>query len=471
MKRIIIAFLVLAFMLACVPTPKEDVIVPKTEEVLVPVQPFENQAVSDSTSNTVTENGVTVVFDAAVTLPDGDKLPSYQLLPGAYSEEQVFAMTKALFSDAMLYDAGEPTKDEIYPQLLAALEKLEEVKANPDVYEGGTAEYQREVDELQKAYNAAPDADSLKPAAMELAKSDLDHTAVFGGRGDCGKESLASLFVQTLTSPDSPERAFLQFTNNNRYIGISAASKLYPELTLPEPMISADSAIETAKRLAEQFGIADYAYAAIEPGARIDDLTGRYEADPAETPYLVYFTRCMNGVQVTFDATPSAGGQFGSSYAEEMPYERLTVGVDSQGICFVQWKGLCAVASCIDENCKVLSLEEAETRAAKYLSFLYPISDALNETNTEGQAQPLLETQRGSIQSSTVRIDRIVLGWMQVRDGASTKESRLVPAWDFFGTVERTYENGETVVTDGGLYSLLTLDAATGARIDRENGY
>ena len=110
-------------------------------------------------------------------------------------------------------------------------------------------------------------------------------------------------------------------------------------------------------------------------------------------------------------------------------------------------------------------------QAAKYLSFLYPISDTLNDANTEGQAQSLTETQRGSVQSCTVHIDRIVLGWMQVREGASARESRLIPVWDYFGTVERTYENGETVVTNGGLYSLLTLDAATGARIDRELGY
>ena len=471
MKKICICFLAFSLLLACVPTPEQDAVISKTETVNVSVQTLDTDLTPNSYRKNVSENGVTVEFDAAVTLPDSEKLPSYQLLPGAFSEEQVFTMTKALFGNSTLYDAGEPTKDEIYPQLLAALEELEKVKANPDAYEGGTAEYQRAVEELQSAYNAAPDADSLKPKALELARSDLDHTAVFGCRGDCGKSSLAMLFVQTLTSPDSPERAFLRFTNNSRYIGFSAASKLYPELTLPEPVISADSAIETAKRLAEQFGAVDYAFAAIEPGARIDDLTGRYEADPTETPYLVYFTRCMDGMQVTFDATPSAGGQFGSAYAEEMPYERLTVGVDSQGICFVHWNGLCSVGSCINENCEVLSLEDAAAQAAKYLRFLYPVSDALNDANSDGQAQPLTQTQRGSVLSSTVHIDRIVLGWMQVRNDVSARDSRLIPVWDFFGTVERTYENGETVVTGSEPYSLLTLDAATGARIDRENGY
>ena len=471
MKRIAMILLSFALLLSCVPTPEEDTVISKTEESTVQVQTLDHDSVSTDYLNTITENRVVIDYSSKVEMPDSNTLPSYQLLPGMFTEEQVFAMVNALFGDVPLYEPGEPTKAEIYPQLLAALEKLEEVKANPDAYEGGTAEYQRAVEELQAAYNAASDADSRKPKALELAKSDFDHTAVFGCCGDCGKPTLAGLFVQTLTSPDSPERAFLRFTNSSRYIGINAASKLYPELTLPEPMITKDSAIETAKRLVEQFGAGDFSYAAIEPGARIDDSTGRYEADPTETPYLVYFTRCMNGMQVTFDATPSAGGQFGTYYAEEMPYERLTVGVDSQGICFVHWNGLCSVGSCINENCEVLSLEVAAAQAAKYLSFLYPISDALNDANADGQAQSLTETQRGSVLSSTVHIDRIVLGWMQVRTDASARDSHLIPVWDFFGTVERTYENGETVVTGNELYSLLTLDAATGARIDRENGY
>jgi hypothetical protein len=458
-------------LLACVPTPDEDPVISKVDESGVSVQALDPDVLPNEFRHTFTENRVVIDVSAKVEKPDGKKLPSYALSPGAFSEEQVFAFVKALFGDSPIYEPGEPTKAEIYPQLLAALEELEKVKADPGAYEGGTAEYQRAVDELQQAYNTAPDSDSLKPKAMTLAASDIDHTAVFGCCGDCGKPARATLFVQTLTSPDSPERAYLRFTNSSRYIGISAANKLYPELILPEPMVSADGAIETAMRLAEQFGAVDYTFVAIEPGARIDDSTGLYEADPAETPYLVYFTRCMNGVQVTFDATPSAGGQFGSSYAEEMPYERLTVGVDSQGVCFVQWNGLCAVQTCLDEDCEIISLEQAAEQAAKYLSFLYPASDALNDANAEGHAQSLAETRRGSVRTSTVHIDRIVLGWMQVRNGASARDSKLIPVWDFFGTIERTYENGETVVTEGGLYSLLTLDAATGARIDRENGY
>jgi len=204
---------------------------------------------------------------------------------------------------------------------------------------------------------------------------------------------------------------------------------------------------------------------------RRDPYTGWYEADPNETPILVFFTRCMDGVQVTFDAHEYAESNFGEAYAEPMPYERLTVGVDSQGVCYVFWNGPVTIGNCIEENCKILSVDQAAQQAAKYLSFLYPVSDEINDANIEGQAQSQEQLSRGSVQTSTVIIDRIVLGWMQVREGSSVKNSRLVPVWDFFGTVIREYQSGETVVIDPGLFSLLTLDAQTGARIDRGHGY
>ena len=466
MRRFFILLLALS-QLACVPTPERDAVVSKADPDVLWI-PTDSASIADA--GTFTENGVTVTFCASVELPDSETLPRYELRPGAFSEEQVFAFVKALFGDAPIYEPGEPTKDELYPALLSALEELETVKANPDACEGGTAEYERTVNELQQAYNAAPDAVSLRSKTLALAKSDVDHTAVFGCRGDCGRPTLATLFVQTLTDANTDACAYLRFQNSGRYVGISHANRL-AALEVPAPLVSERDAVETAIDLVNRMGVTDMRFAAVEPGARIDDATGWYEADPDETPVLVYFTRCMDGMQVTFDATPSAGGQFGSSYAEEMPYERLTVGVDSKGICFAEWTGLCAVASCIDADCRVLTQEQAKAQAANYLRFLYPVSDALNDANTDGQAQPLTQAQRGSVTASTVKIERIVLGWMQVRSGASARESRLVPVWDFFGTVERTYENGETIATCGGLYSLLTLDAVSGARIDRESGY
>ena len=178
MKRLIIGCLLVSLLLACVPTPEEDPVISKVDGSGVSVQVIDPDVLPNEFRHTFTENRVLIDVSAKVEKPDGKKLPSYALAPGAFTEEQVFAFVKALFGDSPIYEPGEPTKAEIYPQLLAALEELEKVKADPGAYEGGTAEYQRAVDELQQAYNDAPDSDSLKPKAMTLAASDIDHTAV-----------------------------------------------------------------------------------------------------------------------------------------------------------------------------------------------------------------------------------------------------------------------------------------------------
>jgi len=471
MKRIIILCLICTLLLACAPTPEEDAVISKREDNTTSAAVIDKAQTATEYQETLTENGVTIEFSASVTAPDGDRLPSYALSAAGFSEEQLPVIVKALFGDEPIYESGEPTKEELYPQLLAALEKLEEVKSNPNAYEGGIQSFQDDVNELQAAYNAAPDSDTLIQKTVAFATNDEDHSGVFSCRGKSGKSTYATLFMNTPIGANSEEKAFLSYRNPERYAGISCARESNPTLAVPDPVVSQEEAVKTATALVERMGITDYRIAGYEPGVRRDPYTGWYEADPNETPILVFFTRCMDGVQVTFDAHEYAESNFGEAYAEPMPYERLTVGVDSQGVCYVFWNGPVTIGNCIEENCKILSVDQAAQQAAKYLSFLYPVSDEINDANIEGQAQSQEQLSRGSVQTSTVIIDRIVLGWMQVREGSSVKNSRLVPVWDFFGTVICEYQSGETVVIDPGLFSLLTLDAQTGARIDRGHGY
>lgn len=471
MKRILILCLSLALLLACVPTPEEGAVISKAESSTLSSSAFKSEQIQAEYRKTLTENKVTVAFDAAVQKPDGDCIPSHSLRACGISEQQLSAIVKALFGDAPVYDFGQQTKEDLYPALLEAMELLEKVKANPDQYEAGVDFYQDEVNDILEEYNAAPDSSALVPKEVVYAINEEDRSGVFGCCGRGGRSTNATLFVNTAIDSKSDTNTFLTYQNPNSYTGISLAREVVHDLTVSDPLISKEEAIETAVALAERMEMTDLKVAGAEPGVLKVPNTGWYEADPNETPYLVFFTRCMDGVQVTLDTHIYSENDFGKAYVEPMAYERLTVGVDSKGVCFVQWNGPVSVENRPNENCPILGVDQSAAQAAKYLSFLYPVSDALNDANAEGQAQSLLETQRGSVQSCTVHIDRIALGWMQVRDGASAKESTLIPVWDFFGTVERTYENGETERIEGGLVSLLTLDAQTGARIDRKQGY
>lgn len=465
MKRLILLLAVLC-LLACVPTPETEAVIVKdgTAKANEPtLQLADPPAVFQAT---YTESGVTVCFDAVPNTPETERIASYALHAAGFRDEQLAGFVRAFFGDGPVYEPGEPTKDELYPQLLAALELYEQVKANPGAYEAGADAYRADVEELQQAYNAAPDADELVVKAAAFERNET--SGGFGCRGDGGRDTMATLIV---FSEGVEDQSLMRYQNPSRYVSESYAKSVSPGLTLSAPQVDRDEAIRIASDLAQTLCGDVLRYAGCERGARVSDATGWYEQDSNETPLLVYFTQVVDGMQIGFDAHPSASGTADQNYADALRYERLTIGVDSRGVCFAEWQAPVTVGETLCEDCAILTVDAACERAASYLRFLYPASGAIDSANTEGQATSLDALNRGSVQASAIEIRRIVLGWMQVRSGASALESKLIPVWDFCGTVTRTYENGEAVTTGDEDALLLTLDAVTGARIDRALGY
>ena len=465
MKRLILLLAVLC-LLACVPTPETEAVIVKdgTAKANEPTLPLADPPAE--CLMTYAEGGVTVCFDAVPDTPETERIASYALHAAGFTDQQLAGFVHAFFGDGPVYEPGEPTKEELYPQLLAALERYEQVKANPGAYEAGADTYRADAEELQQAYNAAQDADQLIPKAVAFARNET--SGAFGCRGDGGRSTMATLVV---FSEGVEAQSLMRYQNPSRYVPESYAKSVSPGLTLNAQNIDQDEAIRIATDLAQALCGNTLRYAGCERGARVSDATGWYEQDPDETPLLMYFTRCIDGMQIHFDEHPSASGTADQNYADALCYERLIVGVDSKGVCFAEWQAPVTVGETLCEDCAILSADAVCERAASYLRYLYPASGAIDSANTEGQAASLDALNRGSVQASEIEIRRIVPGWMQVRTGASVLESKLIPVWDFFGTVTRTYENGESVTTGGKSVCLLTLDAETGARIDRALGY
>lgn len=82
-------------------------------------------------------------------------------------------------------------------------------------------------------------------------------------------------------------------------------------------------------------------------------------------------------------------------------------------------------------------------------------------------------------QSAEIKITKIQLGYMRVRDDDSSTEGRLIPVWDFYGTwksQEMVYENGSdepvvgSVAMDRVGVPLLTIDACDGSVVQRVRG-
>ena len=475
MKRILILSLALLLLLACVPTPTEEYVLQKTEETVAAVAPLNKEDAEKAVSASFTENGTEITFDAEPELPACDHVWSERADAVTFEAYDLARMVKALFGDAELYECGELTKQEIEPALLRALEQLEEVKAHPEQYEAGAAVYQAEVNELQTQYNNALDQDVLKP--VEIGWMHNEYASYFCCRADLGRESYASVTINNQYPPESgidDYNSYLIFQYRDLYESMTKLRRDDPNVKQPQPSVSKEQAIETAAALVSQMGANHMEFAACEEGLRIDSMTKQIASDAYEhAAWLVYFTYSADGMQTTYDPAWMTSFEADETeiFSAPMYYERITVGVDEDGIVFVDWRGPTAVGETVNENVLMLSTDEIVKRAAKYFSYLYPVSKALQNASNDGNAVSADTLSRGSVVSCTIQITRITLGWTQIVSKGTNRTSTRIPVWDFFGSVKRTYENGETEVTDGGLFSLLTLDASTGARIDRNLGY
>ena len=431
----------------CVPTPEENFVVYN--------DPLDTQ--NDGLFNradypveyacSFEENGVEVIFSADIIVPETDSFPSYELKSRDFTDQQVQQIVQALYGEAIVYEPYKLTKKEIEPELLEALEALQNRKNKTEGADDETPLefYESALLEVQERYNAAPDADSLIPAEL-LLKPTKDGGSIFSCRGDLKKKKFATLRIRNQGDAIEGQNSYLLFQNPDRYVGWSSAIHRSPSMPLDDGTISTEDAVRIASELVQKMGGTDMSVAYCERGVLYDE-TGQYDNPDYESEVLlISFTRC------------SAKG--------------VSVAIDKDGaVAFAEWDGPVEIIKCITEQCAIMPFEKVIQYVTKYLSYYFPVSDVLNAVNSEGQAQSLEQISRGSVLSCKIRINKLVLGWMQVSLGSSNQTSCLIPVWDVFGTIERVYENGESDVYYGNEKSLLTIDAVTGKSISRERGY
>lgn len=471
MKKLFVILLSLALLLACVPTPEEEYVIQKNADRPNASAPSETEDIPTHISASFTENGVEIAFDAEPELPDCEHLFSVRSDAVSFETYDLDRIVKALFGDATLYDFDRPLKKDLEADLLQALQDLAEVKAHPERYEAGVEYYQGLVDDLQKEYNAAPDADELTPITVGW-KTNGDAT-YFCCRGDVGGR-FGRLSILNQHTQEDDVNSYLTFWYQYYYKSLTDVRRDDPNAPQPNPAVSREEAIRIATELVSDLGANHLAFAACEEGLPEDLYIQQLAPDAYEhAAWLVYFTYARDGMQTVYDPTFTASGEQDDhqTYAMPLYYERITVAVDESGVVFLCWRGPTEDREAVSDDVPALPTDTLLPIAAKYLSYLYPTSIAIQEANDADQAVSLDALSRGSVVLCSIRITRITLGWTQTVSGGTNRTSTRIPVWDFFGSVTRTYENGETEVSENDLVSLLTLDASTGARIDRKLGY
>lgn len=460
------------FTTACQPTPERPVVIGKDSGASLNSVQYKKTDFPTIYQDSYSKNGANIVFDASVELPDSDKIPTYKISQTTFAQDQVDSIIKALFGDTQMYAPAEVTKSELEPAYVKALSDLKSKQDNPDQYENSEEYYQEQADELKEQIENAPDSDTLDPIDTKLKKSEQG-TEHWSGRGDLGKDQMASLLI--LNNTDSSalgNDSFLKFRNGSAYMDMSTLIPVMQDNGPAKLKITKEEAIQKADDAVRRLGADNMGYAACATGV-MENTDGHYTSDyDPQRPqaYLVYYTRNLSGVPVTYDLRSSSNDFAEDSYTVSTMYERITVAVDDTGVTYIRWQGPINIDGISVENNKIVPFEDVITLAKNQLGYSYAAYDE-NRPQPSGpsQAQASSPIDNGRIVGNDVHIQRITLGFMQlpIKD---ENRGELVPVWDFFGYSETVYENGTRAAHYQNDKSILTINAINASVIDRERG-
>ena len=184
-----------------------------------------------------------------------------------------------------------------------------------------------------------------------------------------------------------------------------------------------------------------------------DTETGGYTREKQiAAGYQFHYVRKINKIPITYTMEYGGGLESMESEMETWCYEVLDLVVNADGVEYLEFDNRYDEGEVKTENLKLLSFDEIMKIYEKMM--LVQNADTLNYE-----------------QERIYHINRITFGYTRIYEPASDpKNGILVPAWDFFGGFESTYE-GVTSTNNMTYQSYLTINAIDGSIIDRNLGY
>lgn len=202
---------------------------------------------------------------------------------------------------------------------------------------------------------------------------------------------------------------------------------------------------EESRAIADSFVQAiwsDMVFDSIDP--ELEDLPeDRYQG---QYGYRVYYRREVDGIPVTPVSMQIRRYAMEDNVMPPLPYERLYVDVDAEGIFRFRYEYPAQIGEQIMQDVQLLPFDQIMT--------------------VFGSIAPLTIASTEHGESNSLHIDRIELGYMCVQMKDDPARYQLVPVWDFFGTYSVSGE-----VYSHYMEPRVTINAIDGTVIDRKYGY
>jgi|AGTN01.2.fsa_nt_gi hypothetical protein len=411
-----------------------------------------------------TEGNFTLSVNAAVFVPDADRMPIIRVEAGEFTQEMVTGLWDELVGDTVLLrrESDALTKGELEPMILTMRQNIAEYDTIP--YHTKTKEQmEEELARLEAQYNSAPEEIAMIQADSILRETEYrnEGTAYMSAGGD--SEGYTMGFLVNNAIKDSAGytiiNARMDFYTDESWHNFGQAGTITVDgdTRLDEAV---KQYIRTtpaeAKRIVEDFcanmGMPMKVYSMELVN---DEETGAYDGVVAPAANYAYRIECVRVVEGNLPVAMINGGTYLNQegveeYSRQWSYEELEFLVNDSGIMSMVWSA---------------PLETGEVKVQD--SALLPFSDI--QSIFEKMMRITYEAQAKGLENLICDVSDVRLEMMRIVEQDSLENGLLVPAWNFYGKSELHYSEGEG--NRAAYQALLCINAIDGSVIDPHKGY
>lgn len=443
MKRLFLIFLSLVLLLACVPTPEEEFVVNKgdnvTEQKIQNEQMTDAQFFPDRWDEDPIEVNEYLKLDirAEIVQKEDGKYPAFRTKPASWTQEEVVALLNRMLPPPVEKTIAMETKDDVrksYQNWLADLEKSQELIAS-----GGDADYalmsQEEIDGIAKDYQKrieeAPETLEVESVSDYSALKMNTEAAVY--RLSDGTKAFICAYSYPETGEASLSVAF--DCDNQAYIYYQYQNERERELGDVKPFLpvtlSREAAEAQLRTELDKLGFSGFAVAGANP-ANLCQFVGDEAFISLSAGWGFKLQRDYGGYpmsKVPFE--PSSMLHYGDGDAfvmnKQIREEFIEVYLDESGIRLFRYENPRTMVVQESENVELLSFDQLKMRIRNAFTATFPI-----------------EWAKGSGTVYTIRVYRLLFTTFTVRVKDSEDYYEIpccVVFYDNWGTDEKRLDN------------------------------
>ena len=361
--------IVTCFTTACQPTPENEAVIGRQDDVLDAVEPvasddFEPIQVPDHISETHDDFPyVKISYDADVVVPEVSAYPVTEVTKRVLTEDDILEYIDMFAGSGYeMYFGWTLSKDDYLALLTKVLQ-----------YKGTERVTKEDLDRIQELYDKATN-DVVNQPIGSLSDIPVEFSPLVNIKTADGEIS------QVAWERDGN---YLWYTRNymvQSYPSSSLTDEQYSKnmdgsvehfnwMKPGEPDISQEDAYAIALQYLDSLGIDLELYSA-EPCSFIKDYVDK------TTGWQFVFTRAIAGLQ-TIDTVNSTNWtkETAPSYGSPWGEEQLVISVDKTGLFGLNWKGASTVSRTVADSAQLIDFETIHQRITDQLSYKYGFSD------------------------------------------------------------------------------------------------